>query len=201
MCRYWGYTGILYTKCNKNIPFEECYDILIDTINYLLDKHVWDNPESSLYNDPKGPEKAFHFVLKRQLNVLLMKKNSDKQKASFKALSIDDIHDKYQDAADGLFNLSSSESNINLHEYINNMPSLFEKVILDMICFSQWKTLTSIANRIKYITLDNFNYYHENYQCSENDYKQLLETLSKMTQKEILIEIKKRLFLLKNDWI
>lgn len=201
MCRYWGYTGIMYTKCNKNVPFEECYDVLIDTINYLLEKHVWDNPDSSLYNDPKAPEKAFHFVIKRQLVILLAKKTADKRKAEFKALSIDDIHDKYSDAAEGLFNLATSEENLDLYEYICNKNTLFEKVILDMICFSSWRSLNNVATKIKNLNESNFNYYYETYFCSEEDYKNLLETLSGMSTKVILSEIKKCLYLIRNDWI
>ena len=40
VCRYWGYTGRIYLQCNKHLPFEQCYDILIDTINYVLEKRV-----------------------------------------------------------------------------------------------------------------------------------------------------------------
>ena len=71
VCRYWGLSGRIYQQCNRHVPFEQCYDILIDAINYVLEKRVWENPESSLYEDPTGPDKAFHIALRRQRGILL----------------------------------------------------------------------------------------------------------------------------------
>ena len=200
ICRYWGYTGIIYTKCNKNVPFEECYDILIDTINYLLEKQVWNNSESSLYNDPKAPEKAFHFVIKRQLSVVLARKTAEKRKSDFKTLSIDDIHEKYNDSAEGLFNLATSEENTYLYDYINSQNSLLDKIILDLVCFSDWRSLNTIAAKLKALDNTRFTYYYENYFCSKDEYDNLLTTLNSMSIRELLFEVKKCLYLIRNDW-
>ena len=202
MCRYWGYTGRLYSKCNKNVPFEECYDVLVDTINYLLDKQVWNNPESSLYKDPKGPEKAFHFVLKRQLSILLSRKTTDKRKGEFKALSIDDIHEKYDDAADGLFELvpTTSESSFELYEYINSRSNLFEKIVLDLICFSDWASLQSIVIKLKKLGDGDFMEYRDKYNITESEYKDFENKIRSLTNKDLLIEIKKLLYLMRDDW-
>ena len=40
VCRYWGYIGKIYTKLQRNVPIEQCYDIVIDAIRYVLDKRV-----------------------------------------------------------------------------------------------------------------------------------------------------------------
>ena len=37
---------------------EDAYNWLIDSVMYVAKHRPWDNPENSLYQDPKGPEKA-----------------------------------------------------------------------------------------------------------------------------------------------
>lgn len=200
ICRYWGYTGKLYLKVKKNIPFEECYDVLIDTINYLLEKHVWDNPESSLYKDPKGPEKAFHFVLKRQLSLLLASKNASKRKSNFNTLSIDELHEKYSDSSDGLFNLVDSEQHYDLYDYIKTLPTSFDRVVVDIICFSQWSSINNIATKLKKIGPENFQYYNSLYEISEPDFNSALKYIEDISVKNLTKEVKKLLYTLKSDW-
>ncbi|WP_288266886.1 hypothetical protein, partial [uncultured Methanobrevibacter sp.] len=84
--------------------------ILLDTINYVLEKRTWENPESSLYNDKSAPDKAFHIVLKRQRGILLASLNADKRVANFNPLSIDGFHESYSDAAEGLLDIYSEDN-------------------------------------------------------------------------------------------
>lgn len=202
LCRYWGYTGRLYLKCAKNITFEECYDVLIDTINYLLEKQVWNNPESSLYQDPKGPEKAFHLVLKRQLSLIMAKKTADKRKSEFKSLSIDEIHEKYSDSAEGLFNVINTEENsenIILIDYIRSRP-ISDIIILDKVCFSNWTSFRSIITDLKSLDEDNFNYYANKYNINLEDYNKITADFKTSSNKKIHREIKKVLYLTGKDW-
>ena len=200
ICRYWGYTGRLYLKCNKNVSFEECYDVLIDTINYLLEKQVWNNSESSLYNDLKAPEKAFHFVIKRQLGILLAKKNADKRRAEFKALSIDDIREKYNDASEGLFNLvPNSELSPNMYDYIYTQKDVFTKLVLDFICFSSSNSLNTIARFLKDLTEDDY-YDYDIYDLDMSEYIMAIEYIRCLSLKDLVKEIKKILYTIRPDW-
>lgn len=45
---------------------QDCYDWNIEGILYALKKHVWDNPDNELYNDPNGPEKALNVTIYSQ---------------------------------------------------------------------------------------------------------------------------------------
>lgn len=143
MCRYWGYSGRLYTQCRKHVPFEECYDTIIDVINYVLEKRVWENPlnasgqKNSLYGDPRAADKAFHIVYKRERGRLLANKNAYKRKSDFNTLSIDKARDDYKDSTDGiLFNIedSSLSKDISLIKLISNNDNL-KILVLDQICF------------------------------------------------------------------
>ena len=66
---------------------------------------MWENPESSLYEDPTGPDKAFHIALKRQRGILLSKYTAQKRQSNFNTLSIDEMYENYSDATEGLFNV------------------------------------------------------------------------------------------------
>lgn len=86
ICRYWYLISYYYNKQQyKFASPEDCYEWLIDAVIYTLENHVWTNPESSVYNDPKAPDKSiivcmssissnFYVASKRQKRVLNNKK-------------------------------------------------------------------------------------------------------------------------------
>lgn len=60
-----------YSQQVKEATELDCYNNLVDSILYALNNHVWLNPNSSLYGDEKGPEKAINVVISsRKLNIL-----------------------------------------------------------------------------------------------------------------------------------
>lgn len=201
VCRYWGYTGKIFLQCNKHVPFEQCYDILIDTINYVLDKRVWENPDSSLYNDKTGPDKAFHMVLKRQRSILLSNLTAYKRKTNFNTLSIDEIHEKYADAAEGLFEIyATSEREWELIDYIRLRGDPLEIIILDKICFAEWKTLKNIVKLIKNLDKNLGEYYNINYGISIENYNKVITKIQEISDSRLLFEIKKLLYILKKEY-
>lgn len=200
VCRYWGYTGKMYLQCNKHVPFEQCYDVLIDTINYVLDKRVWLNPESSLYGDKTAPDKAFHMVLKRQRSILLSNLTAFKRKTNFNTLSIDEIHEKYSDAAEGLFEIySTSEHEWELVDFIKNHDPL-EIIILDRICFGEWRTLKNIVKLIKNLDESYSEYYNISYGISPENYTKIITKIGEAKDSRLLSEIKKLLYVLRKDY-
>lgn len=201
VCRYWGYTGRIYLQCNKHIPFEQCYDILIDTINYVLEKRVWENETSSLYGDSRAPDKAFHMVLKRQRSILLANLTAYKRKTNFNTLSIDEIHDKYNDAAEGLFDIYSFSEPTTLRDYIVSRSNTMEIIILDIICFSEWKTLKNVIKLIKNLDISSYEYYNSHYEISYEDLNQVIYKIGTMSEAKLLSEVKKLLYVIKDDLI
>ena len=86
ICRYWYLINYYYNRQQyKFATPEDCYEWLITAVTYTLDNHVWTNPNSSLFNDPKAPDKAiivcisascsnFYVASKRQKRILNNKK-------------------------------------------------------------------------------------------------------------------------------
>lgn len=202
MCRYWGYTGRIYLQCNRHVRFEQCYDILVDTLNYVLKKRVWENPESSIYQDKAGPDKAFHLVIKRQKAILLASLTANKRKTNFNTLSIDEIHEDYRDSADGLFSLvEDSEMIPKINDFIRSNRTPFEIVVLDKICFSEWRTLNSIAKQMRELDGVDYEYYRDNYDILQNDFNNLVNQIKEMSNRKLMSEIKKLLYSLKSELV
>lgn len=202
VCRYWGYTGRIYLQCNRHISFDQCYDILIDTLNYVLKKRVWENPESSIYQDKTGPDKAFHLVIKRQKAILLASLTTNKRKTNFNTLSIDEIHEDYRDSADGLFSLvETSEMFPKINDFIRSNRTSFEMVVLDKICFSEWRTIKSIVKQMKELDGVDYEYYRDNYDILQNDFNNLVNQVKEMSNRKLMSEIKKLLYSLKSELV
>ena len=181
VCRFWGYCGKIYNQCNKHVTFEQCYDILLDAINYVIKHRVWENPESSLYNDPTGPDKAFHIALKRERGILLSKLTAQKRQSNFNTLSIDEMYENYNDSTEGLFNLSEEEETIceltrnetELVEYIKKQSPL-EIIILDQVCFYPWESKKNIISSLRKLRLEDYDKYDKIYKIPREDFIRVL---------------------------
>lgn len=206
VCRFWGYSGRIYNQCNKHVPFEQCYDILIDAINYVLEKRVWENPESSLYNDPTGPDKAFHIALRRQRGIILSGYTAQKRQSNFNTLSIDEMYENYSDATEGLFNIvdesiAPTNEDEEILNFVSSFPHPIQKIILDMICFNKWNTISGVITKMRKLTRDDFEYYNTIYGISKEDFLACLCKLARTSNvtvmgwiQTLLQEIKENLY-------
>lgn len=202
MCRVWGYIGRLYNQCNKHVPIEQCYDILVNTINYILKKRVWEDENNSLYNNPKAPEMAFKVVLKRERGILLANLNADKRRSNFNSLSIDALREDYSDSTDGMFyldKLTSEEDRSNeillLVSSFFSQDRVLEGVFIDMIAFglnssySERKVISKVCN----LTEKDFNYYALVYKLEEKKYNKLLYEIKNTSRRLLGIKLKQLL--------
>ena len=199
MCRYWGYSGRLYTQCNKHVPFEQCYDTIIDVINYVLEKRVWENPESSLYKDHKAADKAFHMVYKRERGRLLSNLNAYKRRSNFNALSIDKVREDYKDSTDGfLFEIEDSEisKTIGFIKSISDKSDPIKTLVLDQICFGDSfragkVNVNMIINNILNLSEDELNHISLLY---ELDILELIKAINNIDYNKLEKDIKIMLY-------
>lgn len=197
-----GYAGRVYSQCKGHVPYEQCYDVLLDTINYVMKKRVWLNPESSLYNDPSAPDKAFHIVLKRQKGILLASLNTDKRVANFNSLSVDEFRENYNDATEGLLDIAENNSeNNSLVNYISSKEPL-EILILDQICFNNYTNFEQVAKNIKKLdfTDELISYYNNKYDMKPDDYSSALTDVMQLSIKKIVETIKKTTYKCGKDY-
>lgn len=203
ICRYWGYAAKIYSQCNQHVAFEQCYDVLLDTVNYVLKKRVWENPKSSLYENPAGPDIAFHIVLKRQRGLLLSNLSAEKRKTNFNTLSIDSIHDDYSDAAEGLFDIYDNsaeemETNSQLISFIKQHEPLYI-VILDLLTQTYDKTVRALSTALKDVTAECFQYFNDRYAIDKEAFDKVVEYIARCDSKRLQFDIKKAMQIVKDE--
>ena len=201
ICRTWGYAGRVYLQCKKHVPYDQCYDILLDAINYVLKKRVWENPNSSLYNDPAAPDKAFHIALKRFKSLALSRLNSNKRRADFNTMSVDEIHDEYNDAAEGLFDICDDTNQFEDTEIVDFIKSKSptEIILLDAVCYHDWATLKSIPTFTKRLNSSNIEYYVNKYGLDKSTAAKSIVKVARMSNKDVMSSLNRCLYLSRSE--
>lgn len=85
--RYWDNIYKLYKKSPCVATPEDCYSWLLDAALYTLEKHKWEDPTSSIYQDPCGPDKVMNRMIKSFRLLYYEKTNAQKRKSSFANIS------------------------------------------------------------------------------------------------------------------
>lgn len=79
-----------YNQMLKIASEEDAYNWLIDSVMYVADHRPWENPENSLYNDPKGPEKAMSVKINSLKTNYFVALTRDKRSANKLVYTLDD---------------------------------------------------------------------------------------------------------------
>ena len=142
ICKFWYLIGFTHRKQDNSIEVisvEDCYDCLISSIIYVLDKAVWKNESSSLYGDKKAPEKAISIRMKSiSGNMKYLSLFTDKKKINHISYSLDELVDN---SSDGFYMKSFDEYDFFddfIYKYVVdnfNSGDYFNAVIFDIMCF------------------------------------------------------------------
>ena len=205
ICRVWGYSGRIYTQCQRHVPFDECLDCVIDAINYVLKKRVWENKNSSLYQDPTAPDKAFHIALKRQKGLMLSAKNAQKRVSNFDTVSIDSYKESYSDAGEGLlFGADQLNQSDTLRIYIS---SFFENgnpvlgLMLDTLCYTGRSCdLDEVVRATRQLNMSSYYYFNTCYNITERQYKVALGKIKRLTPAAMKMKLKAELYSLRSAY-
>ncbi len=152
--KFWGMIGRMYISCkNMNVPIETCYDWLIDSLMYVLEKRVWKNPENKYYNHPS----AFNMMVTKRLITIKQQyvrlMNTQSHSEELKLLYIEDLKDIVMKTSkspeDNQKEVTLEQLSYNEYEdvkgdmlckdivqhYLDNKKEL-NAVIINTICFS-----------------------------------------------------------------
>lgn len=91
--KYWSCMDGLYNKSKPFFNETDVYSWYIDSLIYTLDKHVWEDPENKLYQDDRGPDKAFHVHLPCVRITAFQQANTFKRKANATYYNTEDYGD------------------------------------------------------------------------------------------------------------
>lgn len=95
MYKYWNLIPkYYYMSCNCASP-EECYGWLVDSVMCCLSLASWEDPSSSIYKDPNGPDKVINRCMKCARLTYYQFINRKKRKDNFGLLSIEEMKELF----------------------------------------------------------------------------------------------------------
>lgn len=99
MCRYWGAISRYYATSHNSVTVETCYDWLVRSILYAIQRRPWLVEGSNLYGDPTGPDKTVNQVIKSTRLGFYQSSNTHKRKCNFGNTSLDAMVEELGEAA------------------------------------------------------------------------------------------------------
>ena len=97
--RYWNLISKYYYQSSNCATPEECYTWLVDSVCCCVNLAAWENPQSSIYNDPNGPDKVINRCMKCARLTYYQFINRKKRKDDFGLLSVDELKELYGNGA------------------------------------------------------------------------------------------------------
>jgi len=97
VCRYWGLIAKFYASSYNVAIEEDVYEWLIDSILYTLKHRRWEDKNSTIYQDPNGPDKMINRCMKSRRLTYYQTINRQKRKGGFNSISLDKIIEEVED--------------------------------------------------------------------------------------------------------
>ena len=88
LCRYWNLIEKYYYKATKQMSEYECYDCLIDTVDYMVHNRVWEDPNHKLYGDENAPDKIMNKKMFHNYCTCLQLKNRHNHKSNLPMMNV-----------------------------------------------------------------------------------------------------------------
>ena len=170
LLKKWGYIGRHYLESKSSgFSIEDCYDMIVDAICYVLKAKSWLNPDKAIYKDPQGPDKCLNMAIWSSRRLYYYLSNRDKRKGNFGNWSLDVLETNVTDHSsilDSDNTLESKELSIQemtdlnlLIEHLFDTNRVIEGLIVDNICyddcFSNVKKDGKLENEFKLYKLIN----------------------------------------------
>lgn len=95
--KYWNLISKYYYMSVNCATPEECYGWLVDSVACCVNLASWENPKSSIYNDPNGPDKVINRCMKCARLTYYQFINRKKRKDDFGLLSTDELRENCGD--------------------------------------------------------------------------------------------------------
>lgn len=166
ICKYWKYiNNHFYKQDIKIASVEDCYDWVLDGICQALEEAAWRDERSTIFNDPKGPEKAIvKCILCTRAN-FYQYANYDKRKLNYTSYSLDALEEA---SSDGYYIPYFDEVD-SLHEYLSVLVNKYFEVkdyfisfFIDAL-FNSELTAEDRVEEKSFISISKFNRYVQNF--------------------------------------
>lgn len=86
-----------YQSCKGMVDEATCIDWMEDAIRYAFEHRRWEDPDSSIYNDPNGPDKVINRIMKCTRVNFFQYVSRKKRQDAYKTKSLDAISEMVND--------------------------------------------------------------------------------------------------------
>lgn len=131
--KFWNVAESNYYRQNyKYANQETCYEWIVDSIFYVLSKHVWTDPNSNLYLDENAPEKAINVAI-----VSTRQNFHNARKAAKRSINylVDSLERLQEDSPEGIY-LPYNEPDTSFDEYIVDKVRAYINTKQDICAFA-----------------------------------------------------------------
>ena len=97
MLNYWTKIESYYYKCKLVTCPEDIHMWLTIAVMYVLKHKPWENPKSSIYEDPNGPDKVINRIIESKRLTFYQQLNRYKRKINSAITSLDTLVEDYKD--------------------------------------------------------------------------------------------------------
>jgi hypothetical protein len=214
ICRYWYIIArTFYAQRVKLASEEDVYDWFIDGICNAMNNHVWTDPNSNLYNNKEGPEKAISVCIYSAKLNYFRGLDYDKRKVTKNSLSLQELEENSSDD----YYIPTLDHSPYMQMYLYDKVRLlfdnydyFSAFLLDAIVnvdvFSKEKEsgVAELSNRklIKHLRNINDRYvkiFSDTYKLNSDEVKKAADFIKNLTPDRMIRNINNLLFLLKHD--
>lgn len=139
MYRYWNLIAKYYYQSSNVASIEDCYEWLEDSVYGCLKATSWDREDSSIYQDPNGPDKVINRCMKCARLTYYQYINRKKRKDNFGLQSLEEMTELFGTTVSEPESSESIEEDVSrwaIEDYIKKQfgnKNYFVSVMLDAI--------------------------------------------------------------------
>lgn len=151
VCRYWYLIFTNYEKSKNSVDIYTCYEWVTHAVLSVLRRRAWLNPESTVYNDPNGPDKCLNQSVCSHRLGFYQSSNTDKKRTNYNTVSCEELYETFGESSKALREEEPSytEDVDDIESLVTNLVShnrLLEALIIDNIVYGEcFKSKTTKA--------------------------------------------------------
>lgn len=121
--RFWSLPTNAYYSQKKKIATEnDCYNWLVNSIMYTLSHKAWEDKNTSIYEDPLGPEKSIIINFNSEKINFFVSCKRQKRILNYNSLSLDELE---ENSSDSYFSRAKEKNVVSKSFYKDKISSLF----------------------------------------------------------------------------
>lgn len=200
ICKYWNMINSMYYKQGlRQASEEDCYHIVIDSILNALEAQAWKQPDCSVYNDKKGPEKVITKLIMCTRANFYQAINYDKRIVNYTSNSLEALQ---EDLSDGFLlktdSLKFDFTTSFIYDYIRmkfEQCEYFMAILMDLLYNVNYSNnmgidfksdLRKILRAISGLDETYINYFSNEYKLNKNDVTMAVTLIRDIKKKDII---------------